>query len=481
MSSLKTYRAKRDSSRTPEPFPSRRRPSPKAVDAASFVIHEHHASHLHWDLRLERDGVLVSWAVPKGMPMDPKQNHLAVHVEDHPLEYAAFHGTIPAGEYGAGTVTIWDAGTYECEKWTDAEVKVVLHGKHLEGRYVLFQTDGDQWMAHRMDPPPSGWEPLPAKVNPMLATAGHLPEGEGWSYEFKWDGVRAIAYIDGGRVRLMSRNGRDISTSYPELARLGLEFGSKAAILDGEIIALDERGTPSFASLQPRMHVSDAARAKRLSASAPAHYFIFDLLHLGGRDLLAEPYSTRRELLEGLELEGGSWRTPPRFESDGVAVLSASEQRGLEGVLAKRTDSPYRPGKRTPDWVKVKHAFTQEVVVGGWTPGKGSRAGSIGALLVGIPNRDGTLDYAGKVGSGFGATQLRSSLSQLAVLECDESPFGPGVPKADAAVATWVRPELVGEVALTEWTKDGRLRHPSWRGWRTDKRAQDVQREEVVR
>ena len=476
MAPLDEYRRKRDPKRTSEPMPRRR--SPRREKGDSFVVQEHHASSLHWDFRLERDGVLVSWAVPKGIPDDPKRNHLAVHVEDHPLEYGTFEGNIGHGEYGAGQVTIWDHGTYDTEKWTDREVKIVLHGERTEGRFVLFQTGGKNWMIHRMDAPSrEDWQAIPDDVRPMLATLGSLPnDDEHWAYEMKWDGVRALVRVEGGRITIKSRNDIDVTVSYPELRTLGEQLGTTQALLDGEIVSFDDEGRPSFGRLQQRMHVASAASARRLAESDPAVYLIFDLLHLDGRPLLALPYTQRRELLDGLELAGTSWQTPPVFEGNGAQAVRASQQQGLEGVVAKRLTSRYRPGRRSPDWVKVKNIRAQEVVVGGWSPGKGRRQGTIGSLLLGLPGERG-LTYIGQVGTGFTDDMLADLLTRLKRLARKTSPFDPDVPRADARDAQWVSPRLVGEVAFGEWTSDGRLRHPAWRGLRPDKSPSEVVRE----
>jgi bifunctional non-homologous end joining protein LigD len=474
---LTTYRRKRDASRTPEPVPEEG-PVPRGRDD-TFVVQEHHARRLHWDFRLERGGVLVSWAVPKGLPVDPHENHLAVRTEDHPLEYAAFEGEIPHGEYGGGTVTIWDAGTYELVKWTEDEVEVVLHGRRTEGRYVLFRTRGKDWQVHRMDPPPADWTPMPSLVPPMLATPGTLPpahEDAQWAYEMKWDGVRTVAYVDGGRVRLLSRNDRDVTATYPELRGLGDQLGSVPAVLDGEVVALDATGRPDFALLQRRMGVTKAAQVRRLADEVPVVYLVFDVLYLDGRDTTGLPYRDRRELLEGLGLEGPSWAVPPTSYGGGTEMVEASRERGLEGVLAKRADSPYLPGRRSPHWRKVKNIRTQEVVVAGWRPGTGRREGTIGSLLLGLPSEEG-LVYVGHVGTGFTAAALADAERRLHPLERKTSPFAVGPPRADARDAHWVTPKLVGEVAFTEWTGEGRLRHPSWRGFRLDKSPDEVVRE----
>ncbi|GIG22072.1 hypothetical protein Cch01nite_27960 [Cellulomonas chitinilytica] len=482
---LAEYRAKRDLARTPEPVPAADQVLPTG-DGSTFVVQEHHARALHWDVRLERDGVLVSWAVPKGLPQDPGTNHLAVHTEDHPLEYATFEGRIGAGEYGGGQVTIWDRGTYETLKWEDREVQVVLHGERVEGRYVFFATstkgrpdDGRSWMVHRMDPPArDDWTPLPDLVRPMLATPGELPEDDdGWAFEMKWDGVRAVAYVDGGRVRLMSRNDLDVTRSYPEIAGLGEQLGSVQAVLDGELVTFDERGAPHFGRLQQRMHVQDPAAARRLAKTVPVVYLVFDVLHLDGRPTVDLPYDERRALLDGLGLAGRSWQTPPSFDGPGADVLAASRENGLEGVVAKRRTGRYRPGSRSPDWRKVKHVRMQEVVVVGWRPGKGARAETLGALVLGVHDGGGVLRPAGSVGTGFTRRMLDELLARLRPLEVAGSPFEERLPGAETRDVHWVRPQVVGEVAFAEWTSDGRLRHPSWRGLRPDKAVTDVVRE----
>jgi bifunctional non-homologous end joining protein LigD len=474
---LDSYDAKRDFARTPEPRGKARRRRTSGLP--KFVVQEHHASALHWDFRLEHDGVGPSWAVPKGIPLDPKTNHLAVRVEDHPLDYFSFEGRIGEGQYGGGQVTIWDAGDYELEEWEDTKVKVVLHGERLQGRYVLFQTHGKNWMIHRMDAPTQpDFAPVPQLIKPMLAVTGPMPEGKDWSYEMKWDGLRAVVYVDGGRARVMTRNDREVLSQYPELRALAESMGSTQAVLDGEIVAFDEQGRPSFGRLQQRMHVTKAAALDRLRQDVPIHYVIFDLLHLDGRSLLDEPLSERRRLLAGLELSGGFWSTPGDFtDVDGNDILAASLSQGLEGVVAKRLDSRYLPGKRSELWTKVKNFRTQEVVIAGWKPGEGRRAGTIGSLLMGIHDDGGNLIYAGKVGTGFTDRILDELSAALGRLERKTSPFATEVPRAESKDAHWVTPSLVAEVRFSEWTSDGRLRHPSYRGLRPDKSAAEVRRE----
>jgi len=468
---LDTYRAKRNPRKTPEPMG---RPRSTDKGRPRFVIQEHHARSLHWDLRLERDGVLVSWAIPKGLPEAPDENRLAVHTEDHPLEYATFEGDIPRGEYGGGRMTIWDTGYYEVEKWSESEVKFVLHGSRASGSFVLFQTKDRNWMIHRHGPSTRA-DPLPTSIRPMLAVPGRLPEDDAnWAFEIKWDGIRAILFVEGGRVRAQSRNDLDISASFPELADIGEFLGMTTCVLDGEVVALGEDGRPSFSRLQHRMHVANQREARRRATSDPVSFVAFDLLYLDGRSLLALPYDERRAALEALHLSGQTFTTTESFRDvSGQDILAAAVQNGLEGIVAKRRDSPYRAGRRHPDWLKVKSFRTQEVVIGGWTEGRGEREGSLGALLLGIPDGAG-LRYVGKVGTGFSANARRDLLQDMRPLSTRDSPFMSPLPPSEAATAHFVRPALVGEVEFGEWTTAGRLRHPTWRGVRTDKAPNDV-------
>jgi len=350
----------------------------------------------------------------------------------------------------------------------------------VSGRYVLFKTgsrDRD-WMVHRMDPPPEGFESMPTLIHPMLAVLREdVPSDDAnYGYEFKWDGVRAVAYVDGGRARVLSRNDRDVSSSYPELRVLAESLGSRRVVLDGEIVALDDGGRPSFEALQARMHVTNPAQVRRLTQQVPITYLVFDVLYLDGRSLLDEPYVERRRVLESLQLSGPSWQTPPHFAGGGRDVWDASKEQGLEGIIAKRLDSRYLPGKRSDLWLKVKNLRTQEVIIGGWKPGEGRRKGAIGSLLIGVPGNDG-LDYVGHVGTGFTDAMLRELEDLIKPLAREASPFASPVPRMHTKDARWVDPEVVGEVAFGEWTKAGILRHPRWRGLRPDKSPTDVVRE----
>lgn len=499
--SLQTYRDMRDGAKTPEPMGGTIRLSATPTEP-SFVIQEHHASRFHHDFRLERDGVLVSWAVPKGVPIEGHENHLAVHVEDHPLEYGQFEGTIPKGEYGAGTVEIWDRGSYEEEKFSEDEVIVIIHGeKHGTHRLALIRT-GDNWLMHRMKNQEKGvWSSGPGSrapasskplrragktvvgsrtggtghVHPMLATAGSIGEftgGDEWAYELKWDGYRAIATLVGDSVTFHSRNGLDMTSTFPELAELRDSVNGDA-VLDGEIVALDERGRPRFERIQTRSGLTSPRDVERARLAQPVRFFLFDALSLGGESLVALPYEERRRHLLEAVTESTAITVPPDVGDDLAAAVSMSRDLGLEGVMAKRRDSVYREGKRSRDWIKLRHSESQEVVVGGWRPGKGNRADTVGSLLLGVPDGD-TLRYVGRVGTGFADAELQTLRAKLDRLARATSPLT-GVPDVDARDAHWVTPKLVGEVEFSEATSEGRLRHPTWRGWRPDKTPGDVQ------
>jgi bifunctional non-homologous end joining protein LigD len=346
---LDEYRSKRSFDSTPEPGGG----PTDAGGGSRFVIQEHHATRLHWDLRLERDGVLASWALPRGVPRDPDRNRLAVHTEDHPLEYLDFHGEIPKGEYGGGSMRIWDRGTYEAEKWEPGKVVVRLEGERVRGRHALFRTGGKNWIIHRMDPPEPG-DPFPQRIEPMLASQGRLPrEDADWGLEVRWQGLRAIAYCDTGHVEVEAADGEDLSARFRELGAIALELGGEPVVLDGELVVFGADGRPSEGGLKRRLEAGSDSAIRRLRREHPATLVIFDLLYADRASLLDVPYEQRRRRLDELNLDGPAWQVPAYHRGDGRALLAAAAERGLDGVVAKRLASPYRAGKRSRDWREV--------------------------------------------------------------------------------------------------------------------------------
>ncbi|WP_051186277.1 ATP-dependent DNA ligase [Nocardia tenerifensis] len=471
---LAKYRSMRDPARTPEPVPADR---PEPGEDNRYVVQEHHARRLHWDVRLERGGVLVCWAVPKGPPTTSDQNRLAVHTEDHPLEYLDFHGAIPKGQYGAGEMTIWDSGTYETEKWRDDEVIVRFHGERLNGRYALIQTNGNQWLMHLMreqnadgapggdasahalgaDPAQpsgriirmsSGPSPFPRGLSPMLATPGDVADltTDEWCFETKWDGFRLIAEIDSGTLTLRSRQGIVVNSRYPGMAALADELGGHSVVLDGEAVVFDDHGVANLGLLQ-----ADAARAV---------FVAFDVLYLDGTSLLRKRYSDRRRVLEALAGTAPSMVVPPRLDGSGADAVRYSQDQGMEGVIAKRKDSVYLPGKRGHSWVKQRNWRTQAVVVGGW---RRSDARNFKSLLVGIPY-EGRLIYVGRVGTGFNDADMSELAERLNPLERKTSPFDNALTAEERKEAVWVTPKIHGAVRFMNWTETGRLWHPAWLG-----------------
>jgi bifunctional non-homologous end joining protein LigD len=470
--SLDEYRRKRSRKRTPEPFGSRA----KRTGNPRFVVQRHDARRLHYDFRLERDGALASWAVPKGIPLKRGERRLAVHVEDHPLEYGDFEGTIPAGEYGAGTVEIWDRGTFELlEEKRNGGLTVRLHGERLDGVWTLVpaRLDGNpkNWLLLRKD----GASGPDERYAPMLAAASEtLPHGEGWVYEPKWDGFRAIVSLSAGDARLTSRNGNDLTQRFPDVAR-AVEHAVRSAdaVLDAEICALDEQGRSRFSLLQQ----GEGTRA----------LVVFDVLEVDGEPLFELPLSERRKWLERLvDPKAGGVVVSPQFE-DGDALLRAAHEQGLEGVVAKREDSPYFPGRRGTEWRKVKVRGRQEVVIAGYTRGQGRRSAGFGSLVAGV-HEAGGLRWAGNVGTGFTESEIERLLALLRPLERPDTPFteAPKMPRVRKSDVVWVEPKLVAEVEFVEWTREGRLRAPVYMGLREDKPATEVRKErsplpEVIR
>jgi bifunctional non-homologous end joining protein LigD len=468
--SLSEYRRKRDPKQTPEPFSKRARSARKPI----FVVQRHDARRLHYDFRLERDGALASWAVPKGVPLEPGDRALAVHVEDHPLEYAKFHGEIPKGQYGAGTVEIWDHGSYELlEEKRNGQLTFRLDGKRLRGRWTLVPAHLDRkeenWLLIKGhdDGGADGDPPASQEYSPMLATLQtEIPKGSGWVFEVKFDGYRALAYVRGGECRLVSRNGNDLTGRFPAIAKdLAKAVKSPHAVVDGEVCRLDERGRSSFSELQ--------------QGTGPLVYYAFDLLELDGEPLLDLPLTERKQRLDKLlDKRVRTVRLSDHFD-DGDALLEAAREQGLEGIMAKRADSRYLQGRRPRDWLKVKTHGRQEFVVAGYTQGAGRRAGTFGALVLGV-NEDGGLRYVGNVGTGFDDAEIRRLLKLLKPLHRDTPAFeeAPKMPRVRKGDVQWVEPRLVAEVSFGEWTHDGHIRHPVYQGLREDKTPPEVTREE---
>jgi bifunctional non-homologous end joining protein LigD len=472
--SLTEYQRKRDFRRTPEP----KGKQAKGEETRRYVVHRHHATRLHWDVRLEMRGILASWAVPNGPPLEAGKRRLAVHTEDHPIEYLTFHGVIPDG-YGAGSMTIWDTGTYELLEEKPNELKLRMKGTRLDGEWVLVQTkqnEGRDWLMIKHGTPPKN-DPLLSKIEPMLAAAADEPfDSPEFTYEPKWDGVRTIAFVDGGEVRLQTRNLLDCTKQYPEATQAAEALtGAYQAILDGEIVALDEKGVPSFQRLQPRMHVRDEGTVRKLRRSTPVIYQVFDILYADGEDLTRKPLRERFKRLDEALTPMGSIRRSEGFPGTGVALFEAAREQGIEGIVAKRQDSIYQPGARSPAWVKIKAFRTMECVIGGWTAGQGGRNKTLGALLLGV-YRDGKLQPVGHVGTGFDERTLRDLLEMLQEHETPTSPFATQ-PRTNQP-ARWCLPELVCEVEYAEITRDGTLRHPTYRGLRPDVDPRDCTGEE---
>jgi bifunctional non-homologous end joining protein LigD len=489
---LTEYKRKRDPKQTAEPglkgpvrakrgpgegVRGKREVPPSERGGPIFVVQRHDARRLHYDFRLERDGALASWAVPKGVPLEPGQQHLAVHVEDHPLEYGTFEGEIPKGQYGAGTVEIWDRGTYELlEEKKNGGLTVRLHGERLQGTWALVPAhlSGDEknWLIVRKRDDASDATPRSGMTYaPMLATlAEEVPRGAGWSFEVKWDGYRAVTTLAGGEARLTSRNGNDLTSRFSGVAKeLPKAVKTPDCVIDGEVCALDESGRSSFSAMQQG------------KAGTPIVYYVFDVMEIEGEPVIDLPLVERRKRLERLlDRRNKTIRLSEAFD-DGQALLEAAKQQQLEGIMAKRLDSRYLPGKRTRDWLKVKTHSEQEFVVAGYTKGTGRRASSFGSLVLAYYVGD-ELVYAGNVGTGFNSREIEKLLDRLRPLRRDTPPFRevPRMPKVRKSDVIWVEPELVVEVVFAEWTHDGRLRAPSYKGMREDKPAKDVRREKPI-
>jgi bifunctional non-homologous end joining protein LigD len=535
--SLKEYERKRSFDKTPEPKPAPAPGSHKGEAQPHFFIQRHDATRLHYDFRLEIAGVLVSWAVPKGPSLEPLSKHLAMHVEDHPLDYGTFEGNIPKGEYGGGSVMLWDRGTYELigdapphEQIERGDLKFRLHGEKLNGEFALIHMrnrgKGNEWLIIKKkdDAAVPGWNvedharsvltgrtqeeiakdlppvegskknskaakktaptvtiegavkaPMPQDITPMMAyLTDDPPPGDEWLYEVKWDGIRAICFIENQQLRIMSRNGNRCDQQYPELSVLPHYVRATNAILDGEIAVVDENGRPSFSLIQPRIAITDPNSIAHLARKTPVTIFLFDLLYLDGYDLRNAPLVERKRLLEEIVTPADGIRYSNHFVAQGAEMLAAARANGLEGVVAKRMDSRYE-GKRSRNWLKVKAVNQQEFVIGGFTHGERAYFSS---LVLGLYEGD-KLMHAGHVGTGFNDKNLQEVYKKLEPLIVDKSPFAHKPHRALREI-TWVKPELVCEVKYLEFTPDNYLRAPVFLGLRTDKNPKECVREKPL-
>jgi len=525
--SLKEYSRKRSFDKTPEPKPAAGGPPAGNF----FCVQRHDATRLHYDFRLEMDGVLKSWAVPKGPNLEPLAKHLAMHVEDHPLDYGNFEGNIPKGEYGGGSVMLWDRGTFELlgdlpgpKQIERGDLKFRLHGEKLHGEFALVlmrgRGTGNEWLLIKKkdeyaqpgwniedyarsvltgrtqqevaedlpakkpsrakeapfdaaDLPGAVASPMPQSMQPMMATlASQPPSGGDWLFEIKWDGVRALCFVENGELRILSRTGNRCEKQYPELSVLPRYVNAKNAVLDGEIAVLDESGRSGFNLIQPRIGVTDPNTISHLSRSAPATLLLFDLPYLDGYDLRGTPLADRRRALEAIVKPGGQIRISQTFAADGEAILEAARRNGLEGIIAKRAASFYE-ARRSRDWLKVKANSQQEFVICGFTHGERDYFSS---LVLGW-YKGGKLIHAGQVGTGFNQKSLKDIYARLEPLITPKNPFGSRVKMLRDA--TWVKPDLVCEVKYLEITPDGQLRAPVFLGLRDDKDPKTVVRERV--
>ncbi|MEX2540071.1 MAG: non-homologous end-joining DNA ligase [Actinomycetota bacterium] len=466
-SRLATYDAKRDFSATPEPAGGG-----VTQPGNRFVIQKHAAQRagLHYDLRLERNGTLVSWAVRRGLPIIAGEKHFAAKTEDHPIAYLDFEAWIPQGEYGGGEMRIFDRGTYEAPEWEDGKMTIRLNGERVRGEYHLVRTK-QGWLiflSKRSAPIP----PPPPPMKPMMAESGHKAfDDPDWTFEPKLDGVRTLAYVTPDATRLISRTGRDQSVQYPELTGLATYVNALHAVLDGEIVAIDDKGQPSFERLQQRINLSSPTDVERAQKQFPVALYVFDVLWMDDRDLTGLPLTERRKILKEIVTEDGPLGFTLNVDGDGESFFEAAKALGIEGIIAKRLDSVYEPDKRSRYWRKIKAMRSLDAVVVGWTPGGGSRSDTFGALLLGV-HREGELAWIGQVGGGFSGRLLADIQSKLEAIEVPEPPID-DPELAAVRGARWVRPDLVAEVTYLEITKAGRLRAPSFRRLRPDKSPVD--------
>jgi len=485
-----TYNRKRDFTETAEPVGEWTDADVDPMTARTgelFVIHQHYATRLHHDLRLEMFNgstpVLVSWAIPKLLPRRHGQRHLAVRTEDHPYGYATFTGSIPKGEYGGGQVRIFDTGEYRAVERDGKKISIELTGSRIHGLYHLIRTrekgGKQEWLALQSEDLRTEIEARPP-ATPMLATSGGEPfDDPAWMFEPKWDGIRALAICDEA-TKLVSRNQLDVTVAYPELAAINLRLVAIDAMVDGEIVALDD-GIPSFQKLQGRMHLRDPAKVEKAARTAPVTYMAFDLLYLDGRSLVDLPLIERRRLLEETVVTSDRLQISPAVVGEGQALFEAAAEQKLEGILAKKDDSPYLPGARSSAWLKIKTVFDADTIVVGWTEGGGNREGTLGSMLLAMYD-EGQLRYVGSVGTGFNAASLQNALMLLQEVPEAESPFDAALlrERPELRKAHWVEPRLVAAIEYRQVTAAGRLRVPSFKGFREDKAPAECTFDQLV-
>lgn len=455
---LEDYSRKREFSKTPEPGPG-----DLAGDDTAFVVHRHHASRLHYDLRLEQDGTLKSWAVPRGLPPRPGIKRMAIATEDHPIEYLTFNGEIPKGEYGGGKMWIYALGKYQITKQKKDGFYVRLQSREVNAEYRMYKTKNKEWLLERVDIPQADY--LTDIVAPMLAgKVDKVPEGDEYVYEVKWDGIRAMISVDEGVVTIRSRNGRDITHNFPELNIPEEAFRATCALYDAEIVCLEESGHPNFRHVIHRIQKNSEGAIARARAKYPAVCYLFDCLYLDGRPLVHEPLEKRREWLLDSVKKGEIYRVSETVE-EGVHLFEAAAAMGLEGIMAKERESTYQPGRRTTAWLKVKSRRTTECIIIGYTEGKGNRASAFGALHLAQQKDD--LHYVGKVGTGFDDRMLKQVLTELKEIKkakqrpIKEKPL-------DDAQTVWLEPTLICEVQYASLTSAGTLREPVFLRMRPD-------------
>jgi DNA ligase D-like protein (predicted ligase)/DNA ligase D-like protein (predicted 3'-phosphoesterase) len=459
---LKSYSRKRSFDKTPEPPPAQdphtaapRHSSSAAGSGNAFVVHRHHASRLHYDLRLEQNGILKSWAVPKGLPPRPGIKRLAVNVEDHPLEYVDFEGAIPKGEYGGGMMWKFARGRYETTKEKKDGFYFRLQSPEINAEYRTYHTKENQWLLERVDTPQVDW--LRDSIDPMLARpASEPPDSKDYVYEVKWDGLRALISVDEGEVRIYGRKRMDFTKQFPELRIPDQAFRAASALFDGEIVCLEADGKPNFKNVIHRMQQKTDTAIERSRAKYPAVCYVFDCLYLDGRAIVNEPLVRRREWLEDAIKKDTPYRVSQVVE-EGAAFFNAVKEMGLEGIMAKQRNSAYLPGKRSDSWLKIKTRQTRECVIVGYTAGKGDRAERFGALHLAQVKGDG-LKYLGKVGTGFDELRFRAVAAELKRLKTAKRPVKEK--PLDDARSVWVEPKLMCEVQFASVTEDGLLREP---------------------